>query len=91
MSRRNIPSTPTRGTTDPALAPQIDNSNPPLADVSQALLDLLRRLNTQAREVPPLEGRALQAVLNHRKIATDLRTLADPPAASFQTAVVPRA
>jgi hypothetical protein len=54
-------------------------------DVTALLLDVLRNVNREVRCATVLDGRAAQAVADYRRIATDLRTLADGPTSSFGT------
>lgn len=51
--------------------------------LARALLALLRKLNDQVPDRPPLEGRALLAVQNFQQISLDLHTLADPALGTF--------
>jgi len=55
------------------------SSNPPAtpADLSAALLELLRKLNAEVPTTRPLDGLAKRAVENFQEISADLATLAD--------------
>jgi hypothetical protein len=74
---------------DAAIAQQSPNPNncppPTTGDISAALLDLLRKINSEVPTTPSLQGRALTAVLNFQRISDDLATLADHPASSLST------
>jgi len=86
MSRPN-PS-PTRtdaAATASAAQTSTDNGYPPPAapaDISVALLQLLRKINAEVPPSAPLQSRALAAVQHFQRISADLATLADRPAGS---------
>lgn len=82
---RDEPARQAAGDAAGAVAPQAADCPPATpADISAALLELLRKVNAEvaARPAPPaglLSGRAEVAVENYRRIAADLRTPSDPP------------
>lgn len=48
-------------------------------DLAALLLELLRKINSEVPNTPPLQGRAEDAVASFVRISDDLRTLADGP------------
>lgn len=60
------------------------------ADISAALLELLRKVNAEVPTRQAVTGRAQAAVENYRRIANDLRTPSDPPA-TYSTSNATRA
>lgn len=52
---------------------------PTPGDLAALLLELLRKINSEVTDTPPLQGRAADAVASFARISDDLRTLADGP------------
>jgi hypothetical protein len=57
----------------------VPTPSPSPGDLAALLLELLRKINSEVPNTPPLQGRAEEAVTNFAKISDDLRTLADGP------------
>ena len=96
MTRPNTPASSRDDTQQNASTPPTATA----ADISAALLELLRKVNAEVATttpppVPPggaLPSRAQAAVDNYRRIAADLRTPSDPPPIdSYGTSNSPRA